>query len=129
MGLFDRFTGGKGNVTDHLKLSWIPLTDVNQINDILNESEEQTVAVFKHSTRCGISNMVLRGFEGEFNIEDDKIKLYFLDILNHRDISNEIASRFNVWHESPQILIFQNKEVAYHTSHGNIQASKLNEFV
>lgn len=127
MGLFDRLIGG--NAENYSKLNWIALTENSQLYDIIEESKTQTVVIFKHSTRCGISKMVLRGFEDEFDLENDKIKLYFLDLLNYREISGEISSRFNVRHESPQLLVFRDGEVVYHTSHGDIKASKLNELV
>jgi len=54
---------------------------------------------------------------------------YYLDLLNYRDISNEIATRFNVVHQSPQILGIKNGVCVYHASHENIQAKDLEKFV
>ncbi len=128
MGLFDRLMSG-GSAADNSKVNWTALTSIDQLDTIVTESKEQTIAVFKHSTRCGISRMVLKGFENDFDLENDQVKLYFLDLLNNRDISNEIASRFNVWHESPQLLVFSKGKIVYHTSHSNIQADKLKELI
>lgn len=42
---------------------------------------------------------------------------YFLDLLNYRTISNKVAEDFNVYHESPQVLIIRNGECTYDESH------------
>ena len=69
------------------KVGWRPLTNLGQLNEIIEASVEKPVLIFKHSTRCGVSKMVLRQFENEFDAEQ-KITPYFLDLLVHRDISN-----------------------------------------
>jgi bacillithiol system protein YtxJ len=48
--------------------------------------------------------MALKQFENEFDFSD-KVTPYFLDLIAHREISNGIASRFGVMHQSPQLLL------------------------
>ena len=110
------------------KVGWRQLTDLGQLNEIINESTEKPVAIFKHSTRCHISRAVLKQFENEFDLKE-KITPYFLDLLEHRDISNEIASRFGVMHQSPQIIVIKDGKSVYNASHENIYASQLEKFV
>jgi bacillithiol system protein YtxJ len=110
------------------KIGWRQLTDLGQLNEIVTTSTENPILIFKHSTRCGISRMVLRRFENEFDLEE-KIIPYFLDLLEHRDISNAIAQQFNVTHQSPQILIIEDGKAVYNTSHDSIEASKLEQFI
>ena len=107
---------------------WIQLSDLGQINEIKDVSHTKPVAVFKHSTRCSVSRMVLKQFENEYNLEN-KLELYFLDLLEHRDISNEIANSFGVVHQSPQLIVIQNGVSVYNTSHENIDANYLEKFV
>jgi bacillithiol system protein YtxJ len=52
--------------------------------------------------------MALKQFENEFD-SSDKVTPYFLDLIAHRDISNEIASRFGVTHQSPQLILIKGK--------------------
>jgi bacillithiol system protein YtxJ len=101
---------------------WNDLTQLKQLDEIVNESAKTPVIIFKHSTRCAISAMALKNFEREYDIEEGKAKPYFLDLLNHRDISNEIASRFNVEHQSPQLLLIREGKAVYNTSHSDIDA-------
>lgn len=109
-------------------MEWKELTEQSQLEQLKTQSDEQPVLIFKHSTRCSISRFALKQFENEFDLQD-KIAPYFLDLLNHRDISNEIALQFNVQHQSPQLLILKNRVVVYYTSHENIDATELKKYL
>lgn len=110
---------------------WHKLTDISQLNDIQHLSKEQssnglTVLLFKHSTRCSISSMALSRLESKWK-DDEKIPTYYLDLLNHRDISNEIESLYSVEHASPQVLLIKNGECIFHASHTAINAAEILE--
>ncbi len=109
-------------------MHWNELTSMDQLELLEIQSQIQPVLIFKHSTRCSISRFALKQFENEFDLQD-KIAPYFLDLLNHRDISNEIAIQFNVQHQSPQILLLKNRAVVYDTSHENIDATELKKYL
>ena len=53
---------------------------------------------------------------------------YLLDLLNHRDLSNEIASRYNVVHQSPQIVVIKNGKAVFNESHDSISVDDLKQF-
>ncbi len=125
MTLFKSIFGDSENKnTNTSKINWIALTDLGQLNEIIDLSHEQPVAIFKHSTRCSISRMALKQFENEFDLEGS-VTPYFLDLLNHRDISNEIATRFEVYHQSPQLLLIKEGKAVYDASHSDIDALEL----
>lgn len=129
MGIFNKLFNSEGeNQDSENAVNWIKIETIEMLDDIAEESHNQPVAILKHSTSCGISRMVLRKFEKTYDIEEKNMKLYFLDILNHRDISNKIASRFNVPHESPQLIVLKNGKVVYDASHSEIEAESLNQF-
>ncbi len=69
--------------------------------------------------------MVLRQFEQNYNLDPDSVKFYFLDLLSYRDISNKIASIFNVPHQSPQLIVIKNGKSIYDASHSEIDVNKL----
>jgi bacillithiol system protein YtxJ len=106
------------------KINWIPLQFVGQLDEIAALSDEKPAIIFKHSTRCSISRFALKQFENEFALEDS-VDAYFLDLLEYRDISNEIASRFGVYHQSPQLLLIKNGQSVYDVSHDAIDAGDL----
>ena len=125
MTLFKSIFGdSENNNSNASKINWIELTHLGQLNEIMDLSHEQPVAIFKHSTRCSISRMALKQFENEFDLEGS-ITPYFLDLLNHRDISNEIASRFEVYHQSPQLILIKEGKAVYDASHSDIDALEL----
>jgi len=127
MSFFNNLFGGddSNKGTDQSQTGWHDLTDVKQLDDIVAESSQSPVLIFKHSTRCGISRMAIKGFEKEYDFVNGVAKPYYLDLLNHRDISAAIAERFGVHHESPQILLIKDGKVVYHESHGSISAAAL----
>ncbi len=107
-------------------INWIQLTDLVQLNEIQEVSNSKPTIIFKHSTTCSISRMALKNFEREY-IQNDKVEAYFLDLLNFRAISNEIATKFNVVHQSPQLLLIKNEKCIYNVSHSDIDAASLAE--
>ena len=124
MSLFNFF--GKDDNKDNASsnMDWNALTDIKQLDEITEESNGNPILIFKHSTRCSISRFALKQFESEFNLEGS-IKPYFLDLLMHRDISNEIADRFGVQHQSPQVIVIKNGNAIYNASHQDIEAGRL----
>jgi bacillithiol system protein YtxJ len=110
------------------KVGWRQLTDLGQLNEIIDLSTENSVLIFKHSTRCSISRMVLKQFENEFDLQN-KVIPYYLDLLEFRNVSNEIASRFGVMHQSPQIILVKDGKAVYNASHESIDICKLVQFV
>lgn len=129
MSLFNSMFGANEKQGEISKLNWLPLESINQLEEIIEISKQKSIVIFKHSIRCFISKSALRSFETEYNISSDKMDAYYLDLLNYRDISNEIATRFNVVHQSPQILVIKNGVCVYHASHENIQVNDLKKFV
>ena len=128
MGFLDKlFSSNSSGEQEESAIPWKPLVHIDQLNAIAEASNEKTQAIFKHSTRCGISRMVLSQFEKSFKAETN-IDMYFLDLLQHRDISNGIANTFGVHHESPQLLIIKDGDVVRSASHGDINAVDLLSF-
>jgi len=118
------FNSSEEKDSNENKINWNELTDLGQLNQIIAASNEKPVAIFKHSTRCSVSRMALKQFENEFN-SSDKVTPYFLDLIAHRDISNEIASRFGVTHQSPQLILIKEGKAIYNVSHSDIDAEEL----
>ena len=133
MGIFGNMFGGTEGTEPKSKkksyLNWLPLTSIEQLETIKNESNTGAVLIFKHSTRCGISKMVIKQFEKLFTEENQHLKVYYLDLLNYRDISNEIAVKFQVMHQSPQLIVVRNGSAVHHASHNDITQVNLTRFI
>ncbi len=129
MGLLNKLFGGEKVAKAEKVLPWIPLNDLKQIDYIKQKSSIKTQVIFKHSTRCGISSMVQRQFIEDYNFSEKELDLYYLDILNYRQISDEVGYAFQLIHESPQLLVIKNGELVAHASHGQVNQVDLNRFV
>lgn len=105
------------------------LNDSKQLDEIDHISNERVVVLFKHSTRCSISRFALKRFDEAYNFTDEEMEWYLLDLLNFREVSNEIATRYNIAHQSPQIIVIKNGKAIYTASHDAIVLEDLKQFV
>jgi bacillithiol system protein YtxJ len=126
--LFGPSTGSENNKKEEKILPWIALQSVLQLDEIQSKSKTRTQVIFKHSTRCGISRMVMNQFVDAFDVEA-KLDLYYLDLLSYREVSNAVVNKFQVLHESPQLLIIKNGTVVAHASHGAINEIDVSSFI
>jgi bacillithiol system protein YtxJ len=127
MSLFSGLFGAN-TTSESSKVPWIPLTSMEQLAELTEQSFVKPVFIFKHSTRCGISRSVLKQFENEYDL-DTEVDAYYLDLLEYRPISSEIASQFSVEHQSPQLILLKNGLVVHHASHSDIDALTLKKLV
>jgi len=127
MGFFKKVFGSS-EPKERKVLPWKDLTDVSQLEEVEQLSKTKTQVIFKHSTRCGISSMVMNQFVSMYDV-DVNLDLYYLDLLSYRDVSNEVGYKFQVIHQSPQLLIIKNGITVAHASHGAINDIDLNRYV
>lgn len=102
---------------------WKYIESESDLDKAISESSERKVAIFKHSTRCHISKMVLKNFEREVQQNDGDVSYYFLDLLQYRPISNRIESDLNVVHQSPQLIVLKDGKSINNMSHQSISTS------
>lgn len=105
---------------------WNELDSLESIEKLIQDRSNKKIAVYKHSTKCYISQLALSKLEHEIDkLELGDIDFYFLDILRFRDISNRISELLKVQHESPQLILFQNGKALYNASHSEISLSNI----
>jgi bacillithiol system protein YtxJ len=129
MGIFNKLFGNNSEVKEEKVLPWIALNTINQLDIIESSSKKKTQVIFKHSTRCGVSSMVLNQFVDAYELTDEDLDLYFLDLICYRDVSNEVGYKFQVMHQSPQLLVIKNGVVVTHDSHSGVNEIDLNNFI
>lgn len=110
-------------------VNWNELNSSEQLEEINDRSFSKKQALFKHSTRCSISSMVKNRLERDYDISSDDLNIFYLDLIAHRNISNEISEKWSVHHESPQMIIIENGKAIYHSSHTDISVEKIKEKV
>lgn len=131
MGLLDSLFGKKNAVVQEQRkaLPWVPLTTTSQLEEIAEQSGHRPQVIFKHSTTCGISRMVLQMFTNDYDISENSVDLYFLDLHQYREVSNQTAMQFRVLHQSPQLIVIKGGEVVVHESHGAITDIDLSDYI
>tara|TARA_A100000171_G_scaffold13652_1_gene11775 strand:- start:1317 stop:1685 length:369 start_codon:yes stop_codon:yes gene_type:complete len=105
---------------DTVEVPWNRLERLNQLSEIIEESKNQTVVIYKHSTRCSISSMALNRLERNWTEEGNQLKIYYLDLIQFREVSNAVAEQFSVQHESPQAIVIKNGKAVHNSSHMSI---------
>ena len=106
-------------------MNWIELSSIEQIDLIKELSLQKTQVIFKHSTRCSISAVAKSRLER--SITPEGIDFYYLDLIAHRQLSNMVSEQFDVFHESPQVLVISNGACIYDESHSGIMMEEIEE--
>jgi len=104
-------------------MKWIALTSMEELERVA--SLDTYTIIFKHSTRCPVSNMAKRTFEFESTLIPEETPVYLLDLIKYREISNKIAEKWQIRHESPQVLLIKGNQCIYHESHNDIEVAKV----
>jgi len=106
-------------------MNWTNLTEIEQLEEIVSQSAQQPILIFKHSTRCSISSMAKSRVERQWKFEEEAIKPYYLDLIAFRAVSNEIVTKFDIPHQSPQVLLIKDGVCVYNASHNAISAAAI----
>lgn len=101
-------------------MQFLELNDTKELSELESLSFKKAQVIFKHSTRCIISKMALKRLQAGPSLD---ISVWVLDLLAHRELSNTIASKYTVFHQSPQIIIIKNGIAIANTSHERIETS------
>lgn len=97
------------------------LSSIDQFEQVLEDNKY--VFVLKHSETCPISANAFDQFN-KFLYERD-MDGYYLVVQEERKLSDYIAEKTNVKHESPQVFYFVDKEAVWNADHEDINVSSL----
>lgn len=104
--------------------SFILLTDLDQLDAAVARSSVEPVLIFKHSRTCGtsaeaheeVSTLLAGALEAP---------VYLVDVRSARQVSNAIAQRFGIRHESPQMLLLEGGRVRWSASHYHVNEREI----
>ncbi|TCJ19633.1 bacillithiol system redox-active protein YtxJ [Flaviaesturariibacter flavus] len=108
-------------------MQWKHLTSEEELTGLVERSRELPQVIFKHSTRCSISNVAFQRVNK--GAAPAGSEFYLLDVLTHRPLSLKVAEHFGVNHESPQVLVIKNGECVYDDSHLGISMQDITDQV
>ena len=97
------------------------LRDQATLEEVL---EQGTGVIFKHSPRCWMSVKALEEVE-KFLQGNPGVRVWQVEVLRQRPLSDEIAARLEIRHESPQVIVLEGGQVRWHASHGAVRAASL----
>jgi bacillithiol system protein YtxJ len=124
MGWSDIFGGGSSNSKEEF---WKTLNSEEQLDELVERSKTTPVVIFKHSTRCSISTSAKGRLDRGWDFNSDEVEPYYLDLIQFRNISTQIAERFGIQHESPQLILLQGGKAVYNASHYNVRPEGIRE--
>ena len=106
------------------------LESIEDLDAVIELSKTKPVMLFKHSTRCSISTLANDAYTAFVERTDaDAVEYTYLDLLAHRDVSNAIAEKTGVWHQSPQVILLKDGKPVWNTSHLSITEDALKDAV
>lgn len=121
----------KANSTDKnqggalMETDWERMVDTEGIDKIIQRSGLKPQFIFKHSTRCPVSSQAYMEVSSVTEEILDDVDINYVDVISERNVSQEIARRFDIEHESPQILLIENNNVVWSASHFDIEAETI----
>jgi bacillithiol system protein YtxJ len=104
-----------------------PLASIEELEMALAESAERPVLLFKHSHTCGISTMAFDEMEAHLAAGPFPICYGLVTVQTHRHLSDEIARRLGVRHETPQVILVRDGQAVWHASHFHVNAREVEE--
>lgn len=110
-------------------LSWILLERQAQLDDLIERSYSTPCLIFKHSTKCFISDVALARFERNWNLNNKQVFPYFLDVMAINHMSVKVSEVFEENHETPQILLINKGECVLEATDMDIHVSEVAEML
>ena len=107
-----------------------PLVDVQSVDAAIAESRERPVLLFKHSRYCGVSCEALDELQSHIDARAEGVVAYkMITVQTHRPVSDAIAQRLGLRHETPQVILLRDGKVVWNASHFRITATQLDQIV
>jgi len=103
----------------------VPLTRTDDLDAVFAEPR---VLIYKHSARCWMCTKALKDVTDLARSQPD-LAFYMVDVIGNRDVSNEIAARLDLTHESPQAILVEEGTAVWHANHLKITAAALKQAV
>ena len=107
----------------------VVLDSGDALEDVIAASEECLVLLFKHSVTCGTSAQAYDELVEHLSTGQHTTRYVIVTVQTHRDISDAVAARFNVRHETPQALLIHKGQVMWEASHFSVTADTIENVI
>jgi len=119
------FGSSQDQLETDLEECWSAISEQDQLEKIIEASNEQPQLIYKHSHRCSVCIMAKEEIEASAGTLSKQMDLHFVNVVHQREVSNHIASNLDIRHESPQVILLANRKVVWHGSHWQIKSAKI----
>ena len=106
-----------------MSINFIKLETPEKLEQLFALSFEKPIVFFKHSITCPISADLYA------EVSQSEAEIHLIIVQTARTISNLLAERTGIRHESPQAVILHHGKPVYHASHYDITAEDLRKFL
>jgi bacillithiol system protein YtxJ len=87
----------------------------------------ELVGILKHGRTCGTSAMAEEEVLEFLESGRCAVPVWRVEVWSHRDVSNAVAKRFGVRHETPQVLFVRGGQVVWNASHFRVTAAAIEQ--
>jgi bacillithiol system protein YtxJ len=101
------------------------LLQLEQLDQLIAESRERPLLLFKHSYSCGISLEALDEIVDHLNQEALDARYAMVTVQTHRDVSNAVAAKLGVRHQTPQAIVVKDGRAVWSASHFRVNATEI----
>ena len=101
------------------------ITSSQEFGEILDESCQRKIILFKHSTTCPISGRAWQEVQDFIRESSDEVLVVMIKVLESRPVSNQVTEDLGIKHQSPQVLLLSNRKVLWHASHQSVTQNKI----
>ncbi|MDP4125605.1 MAG: bacillithiol system redox-active protein YtxJ [Bacillota bacterium] len=105
------------------------ITTDQEFKEILDDSRQRKVILFKHSTACPISGRAWSEVQNFIKESSNEVLVVMIKVIESRSVSNQITAELGTKHESPQVLLLFNKKVSWHTSHQAVTQNNIKKAI
>lgn len=110
-------------------MNWKKLSNKQELYTLTEESFQGPVLIYKHSTRCSLSDITQSRLERSWESDPIDLSPYFLDLILNREVSDAVEHQFQVRHQSPQVLVIDQGKCIFHSSHLSISHRALKNLI
>jgi monothiol bacilliredoxin len=126
MGILKDLFGSLINPEPYKGLIVNEITSTEELDSFLNSTADTPALLFKHSTTCPVSSRANARLSDYVEAAGDDVPpISLVKVIESRPVSNAIAERLHVTHQSPQIILVSDGKAAWNASHHNITANNI----
>jgi len=102
----------------------VSIREVTGSEELMSALSEGPAVIYKHSNRCALCFRTLKEVQ-KFARRHPEVPVLMIDVVKHRSVSNLVADKYHVVHQSPQALVIRDGMSVWEASHLSVTAGEL----